>query len=357
MSPGGSVSTRMFLLRSRRSLALVSSLLALVAFLVFGPGRALPEAHDGIVRIDVEGGPPQEIAFGEGAAWVLVGGIATAPAKPDFVVWRIDANTDAADPLPATRGANWVAVGEGAAWVSVCREQGEHGLCTDAALLKLDPDSGATVAEVPILGYPLEVSIASGAVWVTVNHGSDQQMLVVDPETASVTHRFPENGDEVIDSGGSVWLLGSNPGHVARIDPETGAVLDETGVKDACTLSTSGAVLWVATCALDDHLVRIEARSGAIIGQNARAFGSLLWDGHRMRVVSFSDSGSTFAVSRIDPTDGHVIGVGYVETGEEQRFSYRGFGSPNVFAALGDGSLWISDFEAGQVVRVLPGRF
>ena len=355
MSTGCSVGTRrLFLLRSLRGLALATALLSLIAFLVFGPGRVLPETHGGVVRIDVEGGPPQEIVFGEGAAWVLVGGIATAPATPDFVVWRIDANTDAADPLPATQGANWVAVGEGAAWVSVCRKQGEHGMCT-AASLKLDPDSGATVAEVPILGDPLEVSLASGAVWVTVNHGSDQQMLVIDPETARVTHRFPENGDQVIDSGGSVWLLGSNPGHVARIDPGTGAVLDETGVRDACTIATSGAVLWVATCGLDDHLVRIDPRSGAINGQNPRAFGSLLWDGHRMRVVSYGDSGSTFAVSRIDPTDGHVIG--YVEAGEEQRFSYRGFGSPNVFAALGDGSLWISDFEAGQIVRVLPGRF
>jgi DNA-binding beta-propeller fold protein YncE len=344
---------------SRRTglIAVLVALASVLALLVFGPGRALPEAHGGIVRIDVEGGPPQQIAFGEGAAWVLVGGIATAPATPDFLVWRIDANTDAADPLPATRGANWVAVGEGAAWVSVCRKQGEHGMCTDAALLKLDPDSGATVAEIPILGYPLEVSIASGAVWVTVQHGANQELLVVDPESASVTHRFPENGDEVIDSGGSVWLLGANPGHIARIDPETGAVLDETGVKDACTLSTSGDVLWVATCGLDDRLVRIDPRSGAIIGQNPRAFGSLLWDGHWMRVVSYRDSGSTFAVSRIDPADGHVIGIGYGQMGEQQRFGYRGFGSPNVFAALGDGSLWISDFEAGQVIRVLPGRF
>jgi hypothetical protein len=345
-------------LRSRRSLALVTALTALVAFLVFGPGRALPEAHGGIVRIDVEGGPPQEIVFGEGAAWVLVGGIATAPATPDFAVWRIDANTDAADPLPATRGANWVAVGEGAAWVSVCRQQGEHGMCTDAALLKLDPGSGATVAEVPILGNPLEVSLASGAVWVTVNHGSDQQMLVVDPETASVMHRFRENGDQVIDSGGSVWLLGSNPGHVARIDPGTGAVLDETGVRNACTLTTSGAILWAGTCGLDSSLVRVDAETGAILGQEEmQAFGSLLWDGSWIRVVSLNRSGERFIVSRIDPDDGHLSGIGYVDTGE-QRFGYRGFGQPIAFAALGDGSLWISDFEAGQVIRVLAeGRF
>jgi hypothetical protein len=347
----------LFLLRSRSSLALGAALLALISFLVFGPSRALPEAHGGIVRIDVDGGPPHEIAFGEGAAWVLVGGIATAPAKPDFVVWRIDANTDAADPLPATRGGNWVAVGEGAAWVTACREQGEHGMCTDAALLKLDPSSGATVAEVPILGDPLEVSLASGAVWVTVSHGSDQQMLVVDPATGSVTHRFHENGDSVIASGGSVWLLGSNPGHLARIDPGTGAVLDETGVMDACTLATSDAVLWVGTCGPDGSLVRIDTRTGAILGHtNMQAFGSLLWDGRWLRIVSRNGSGERFVISRIDPNDGDLSGIGYVDTGE-QRFGYRGFGQAIAFAAFGGGSLWISDFEAGQVIRVLPGRF
>lgn len=40
-----------------------------------------------------------------------------------------------------------------------------------------------------------------------------------------------------------------------------------------------------------------------------------------------------------------------------QRFGYRGLGPPMTFAALGDGSLWICDFAAGQVIRVLPGRF
>jgi DNA-binding SARP family transcriptional activator/ABC-type branched-subunit amino acid transport system substrate-binding protein/DNA-binding beta-propeller fold protein YncE len=98
---------------------------------------------------------PLEIAVGEGFVWVLNGNTAT--------VTKIDPESrgvSATIPIGLERGAQRLAVGDGAAWVANA----------DGSLARIDPTTNVP-RFLPVAHGLKDVAVAAGAVWVTAGSG------------------------------------------------------------------------------------------------------------------------------------------------------------------------------------------
>jgi hypothetical protein len=278
-----------------------------------GPG----EVHR--IRLN---GPPQPTAAGEGAAWTAVG-----TSETEDVLWRIDAVTEKPDPLPNTRGAGWPAVGEGFAWVTCL---GKDNPCKGPSVLKLDPRSGKTLATIPLPEYPFHITTGLGAVWVTMSEG----LAKLDPVEGRVTAVFEGRYNHVGTAGGSVWATSYDPDRVSK------------------------DVVWIGTCVggvgMKETLTKIDAKAVEVVFRAPLAsYGQMRVVGEALWAASHPDDrGDVIEVVQLNPESGDVAGESVrIPTGE-LRFMSHGLGSPGVFVAAADRSLWLTDFGAGEVIRL-----
>jgi YVTN family beta-propeller protein len=176
---------------------------------------------------------PTGLAVGEGHAWVLGG-------FPTSVVYsfglrtggqgaRIDLRTHSED----------IAVGEGSVWVTDLDNR---------ALLKIDPRSHAT-KPIATGGIPTGVAVGQGSVWVTVDGGSKNELLRIDPGTDGITHRIAlkDRANSVAVGDESVWVTNGDDSSLTRIDPATNRAKDTIAVgREPVDLSVGGGAVWVA---------------------------------------------------------------------------------------------------------------
>lgn len=336
--------------------ALAASMAALLfAWLALRPGE--PPQPGGIspgevVRIPVDGAP-QPIAVGEGAAWVSVFDVGGGDLRPGSL-WRIDAETYAAEPIPGTEGAVWIAVGEGAVWFTC--EQGDAPSCPAHQVKKLDPLTGEVVAVIDLPGFPQKVAVGQGVIWVATSRG----LVKVDPQGAAVIDVFPEMDSWLLEvTEGSVWTIASYG--LVRIDPQTGEEVDVVGVPDPCTHEASRDALWVATCGGgsvqggEDLLTRVDPRTGTIDYQTPLSgYGQIREADGRLWLARNDPAGDEIIeLVELDPETGAEIGHPVrVRRGPEPPGivpSIR-FG-PHVFMETDDRSVWMTDL-GGRVIRV-----
>ncbi len=291
---------------------------------------------------------PQLIEVGEGAAWVVTGVTDT-----QAVVWRIDAENGAAKRLPSTRGAVAVAAGEGFVWVtSSVSEEGWN-----YSLLKLDPETGETIASIqlpPALSAP---AIGFGAVWVNTRDG----LTKVDPIRGQITEVFPDQYGQIDKANGSLWMTAGDA-KVHRVDPETGrelASLDPFG--DPCSLEVTGDSVWVATCGSPAGkptatLTRIDTRSERITFQRPlNASGDIAVAGKTLWLAYWiSDRPEEIRIEGLDINNGEPTAGKFAIHASHGRFDVGSFDgslwTPSV--AADNHSLWISEFYGGEVIRV-----
>jgi DNA-binding beta-propeller fold protein YncE len=134
-----------------------------------------------------------------------------------------------------------VTVGAGAVWAagSLCTESGNEGV-----LFRVDPRSDAVVATIPLdcvhdLStpdcFPSDVAADESGVWVTLEHDPTAGEVVrIDPQTNAVTARIRVQGwpRDVVVGEGAVWVFVLTEfdgetvegGTLLRIDPGTNTV-------------------------------------------------------------------------------------------------------------------------------------
>lgn len=322
--------------------------IAFAAWAFFGgsPQPIEPPEEAEIHRIHLPG-PPQPIAAGEGAAWVSV-----STGGGHSILWRIDARTEEARSLPNTEGAGWPAAGDGSVWVT-CPDR--NSPCAGPSVLKLDPFTGETVATVSLPGGPNQVTIGLGSVWVTLNEG----LARIDPVRAQVIAVYPGQYNFVGVASGAVWTTSYDPDRVYRIDPETGQVEKEFRIHDPCTFEATGSVVWVASCdnslgGDNELLTKIDAPKGEILlSAQIKGYGQMRVVNDELWLVrNHATEGNLIEVVRIDPRTGSAVGlVESVERGPTEH-SAMGRSLPHVFVAFDGRSLWLTDYGAGDVVRL-----
>ena len=334
---------------------LVFGIVAAFAWAAFTPGQSKSTvvlAPGEIDRITLSG-PPQGIAVGEGAVWVQVGGL-----DEPFVLWRIDAVTGEAKPLRGTEELSHPAVGAGFVW-AVCEE--EFPECRGNWLLKLGADSGRILARVRLPGYPSQPQIGLGAVWVPTREG----VVEVDPDRMAILRVLPGDYRQIGIAGGFLWATtyDHGPDHLLRLDAETGGVLTRIDIHgDACILEASEDAIWVATCRSEppffkrkEFLMKLDPSSGEVLVEvPIEASGEMRVVGESLWMAYFTDTEPyNIEVVGFDLTSGEPSGQQFALSRNDDRFIGPGRGGPlgpNV--AADDHSLWISEFYAGEVIRL-----
>jgi virginiamycin B lyase len=130
-----------------------------------------------------------------------------------------------------------VAAGEGAVWVVDI---------SPAVVSRIDPSTNQVVATIPIEGARA-VEAGLGAVWVTTDQGS---VVVLNPATNTpLTSIEAGKGSTsgIAIGAGSVWVVNSDEGTVARIDPSSYEIEARIPVgENAGVIAADNDQVWVA---------------------------------------------------------------------------------------------------------------
>jgi ABC-type branched-subunit amino acid transport system substrate-binding protein/streptogramin lyase len=311
-----------------------------------GGGRR-PPVGNGIAAIDSATGrvasftgartAPSNIAFGDGAVWVL--------NTEDRTISRIDPSTKQVVKTVKTNGRpSDIAAGDGALWVGI--SGGKSAPYYTAAVARVDPETGrtthteslprGTVAEQgPSVGFP-QIAVGAGGVWAInpkasisrLDPRSGRRMATIDTGVVPTTVAAGKEG---------VWFVSYASHSVMRIDPDTTRVAEKIPLQteELDAVAVGGGSVWV-TSPQDGLLWRIEpgpfplARSIDVgVGLRYVAFGAgSVWTGN------FSDG----SVSRIDPRTNAV--TARVPVGAPQALAAgAGAGWASVAARAEHGSL------------------
>jgi hypothetical protein len=190
--------------------------------------------NNGLTRFDPRTGTARTLevlglglAAGDEGVWVLPG---------DGRVARVDDQASAVHPLgePEER-RDHIAVGHGSVWTLASTEV--HSKVS--ALSRLDPQTGAVEHAISLEGSPRSLVVDTSGVWVRLWRGHrniTDSYVRVDPQTAEPAGGFAivPVGADVLVHGGFVYASTTDPfahaergkpSHVLRIDARTGALL------------------------------------------------------------------------------------------------------------------------------------
>jgi streptogramin lyase len=198
----------------------------------------------GLVRVDAKTNEVKVVAttltaaaIGPITAVSSIWLVSDGPDKKSRLI-RIDPESNAvvAD-MPLNTRALALAFGQGSLWVATDNNE----------LLKISPYTIVTSDLIKVGKSPRSIAIGEGAVW-TLNAG-DESVSRVDPKTNKVASTIkigaPVVGGQIAAGEGSVWI--SAPGMpLARIDPRTNHVAQVfTGEGGGAILVAQGAI-WIA---------------------------------------------------------------------------------------------------------------
>lgn len=173
------------------------------------------------------------------------------------------------------------------------------------SLVRIDPETNSVVGVTPVGRRPDRLAVGAGGVWVV--NSRDRTVTRVSPSGAVQTIGGVPFADHVAVDGDDVWVSSLDRASIARIDGRSGEVVESIGLpsQHAEGLAIGGGSLWVTNPA------------------TTRGVG-------------------TETVSRIDLRTRAVV-------------STIAVGTTPIFTTFGDGSVWVSNYDADTVSVVRPG--
>ncbi len=147
----------------------------------------------------------------------------------------------------------------------------------------------------------------------------------------------------LVDRGGRVWYTGNGNGTIGRLDPTTGTVTEHrapSGGDPHTLVMDEQGIIWF-TVQAGNRIGRLDTRTGAIteFKTRGRPYGIAL---DRAGHVWFCQLGGD-RLGRLDPTSGAITELA-LERGAQ----------PRRMAAGPDGSLWVTLYGTGKLLRVDP---
>lgn len=201
----------------------------------------------------VEVGSPEDLAYGDGAVWVV--------NTTEATVSRINPDTHAVvNQIPVGSAPGAVTVTGGDMWVT------NSG---GGTVSRINTKANAVVQTIPVGNLPVAIGSGRSGVWVA-NEGDDS-VARIDPATGKITRKVEVGGrpDGVAVGPDAVWVANSQDGTISRIDPATGDVSGPISVgAGPAGIAVTPAAVWVAN-SLDLTVSKIDPAVGrvtAVIG-------------------------------------------------------------------------------------------
>jgi streptogramin lyase len=306
---------------------------------------------------------------------------ALEPAAPMVLPASIAASPASVRQITELKVAAQIHLGRTADWVAVTPEAVWVGGTGPYAVHRIDPATNTRAAVVPLQGEPCAgLALGFGSLWVPLC-GRPGGLAQVDLETNRVRRTLPigpagpEGG--IATSPDSVWLVIDTQGTLARLDPISGTIRQRIRVPAGSfnPLYADGRI-WI-TRADGAELTVVDATTGTVqasaqTGPGPRfltAGAGAVWtlnqgDGTLTRI----DTGSARPVATISlHTPGHGGDIGFGSgiiwtTMQRMPLSLVGVspsarvcqwaGAGGDSLGLGHGSLWLTDYHAGNVLRI-----
>jgi YVTN family beta-propeller protein len=219
------------------------------------------------------------------------------------------------------------------------------------SLAVIDPATNHVVASAPVGARPGPIAFGSGSMWVA--NLDDQTLSRIDPQTLRILRTIPTTGPPtgITASDSGVWVVesNSNPGSasstssvsVSRIDPEFDSFGSPVQIGNVIpsgpgAIAAHGAAVWVAPST--GLLTRLSAATGRVqqqVDPNASPAGIAIGEG---------------AIWLTDPESGNVVRVD--PTG---LLTPIAVGNGPAAVAVGAGAVWVVDSIDDAVVRIDPG--
>jgi DNA-binding SARP family transcriptional activator/DNA-binding beta-propeller fold protein YncE len=320
--------------------------------------------------------------------------IAAPPAKRP-------ARRPAAPPIPrrfALLGILGVLLIAAAVGVGLTLSHGDkHLIVRPNSLVVIDPNGNRIVGVVPVGNTPRGVAVGTKAVWVT--NSADGTVSEVDPKQLKVTQTIGigARATDAVVAAGRVWIATGSDNSLVQIDERAGGVVGRLSLSpdpsaSAHAVAATSDAIWVAS---GDLLYKIDPASGNVVAHshehvgtgNSCCFGindvavgfGAAWVADiselvvRLSSASVRETGSAqlgvippaiavgeggvwlalpdpvaqrVALWRVDPLTVRITetitlgkGLGY---------------PPTLELAVGGGAIWVSNFDAGTLVRVDP---
>lgn len=201
---------------------------------------------------------------------------------------------------------------------------------------RIDPARDVVTTRIAVGGQPTGLALdAAGTLWVG---NLDGYLSRIDPATATVTAKvtLPSGASQPLAARGLIWV-GLQDGSLAAVDPATSALTGSSVFvgPDVDAIVDTAAGLWVSTFSGKAALVDPAARSVthrvtlSSSGSGISFGGGSVW-------VSAYDSG---LVLRLDPATGAPLGA--VHTGGQPRESVVAYNT-----------LWVADQADGTVTPI-----
>ena len=269
--------------------------------------------------------------------------------SPNYLA-RIDAKTGEISKLD-TPGGDWSAVGGGSAWL-LC----DAAACDGGSVLRLDPSTGEQIGSTRLPDRGGQIAGVEDGVWVSTDAG-----VVFIDGSGEIGHQIGIRDADLIGSDGEhLWV--STSGRVLQLDPQSGDGLSNVHFSDPCTMEVADGMVWVASCDggltsigdATDELMGIDAATGDVMFRRSiEGYGQMRYANGVLWLAQRDPSDQEgFRILRFDPRTGQDLGSPILIKGGADRFSTLTSTPPSAFFAVGEGSLWLTDFGGGEVIRV-----
>jgi DNA-binding beta-propeller fold protein YncE len=308
----------------------------------------VPDDKRIIANIDL-GDRPRMMAVGDGTLWVIAG---------DSIV-RIDPQTDqvVGKPIPVgvprTAILEAIVVGEEALWVSMVNG-GSVGVPNDVdSVLRIDPQTGETLARIKVRRAPASLAYTPGFVWVA-NWGA-HLVTKIDSKTNQIAGEPLKIGAapySMVPGDGSLWIVHHDDGTVTRIDPETNQILAEiVSHWEPHRLAFGENAVWVGNWH-DLSVSRIDPQTNQFVGDPipvGYAAGSIaagdgnVWVTSDYRgIEAFPEAFPDHTILiRIDPNTNTVVDT-------------IPLGGHPVDVEVTEGAVWVSIQHPDRVLKIQP---